>query len=69
MADDADFATTNAIRDMERFQSHNFDIESSTHCQECGEEIPERRRIVGNIHFCVGCQSIIESNDKHIFRR
>ena len=33
--------------------------ESETHCVECGEAIPERRRVaVTGVRTCVACQSI-----------
>lgn len=69
MADDVDIVMERMDRDFSRLKTHNFDIESSTHCRECGEEIPERRRNVGNIHHCVGCQTVIESDNKHRFQR
>lgn len=32
--------------------------EGTTHCQECGEEIPEARRLaVPGVRTCVSCQS------------
>jgi len=32
--------------------------ESLTHCEDCGEEIPEaRRRAVSGVRRCVACQS------------
>lgn len=32
--------------------------ESETHCQECGEEIPDaRRRALAGVRTCVQCQS------------
>lgn len=32
--------------------------DSLTHCEECGEAIPERRReAVPGVRLCVGCQS------------
>ena len=32
--------------------------ESETHCEECGDPIPERRRqVVPGVRTCVGCQS------------
>lgn len=33
---------------------------SETHCIECDDEIPERRRALGGITRCVDCQSIVE---------
>lgn len=65
MADDVDLVMERMDRDFSRLKTHNFNIESSTHCRECDEEIPERRRKVGNIHHCIGCQEEIESNNKH----
>ena len=36
--------------------------ESETHCVECGEPIPERRReAVPGVRTCVACQSIRDS--------
>jgi phage/conjugal plasmid C-4 type zinc finger TraR family protein len=32
--------------------------EGSTHCIECGEEIPEaRRHALPGVHTCIGCQT------------
>lgn len=32
--------------------------ESETHCEECGEPIPERRReVVPGVRTCIACQS------------
>ncbi|GAB3673294.1 DksA/TraR family C4-type zinc finger protein [Salinisphaera aquimarina] len=37
--------------------------ESLTHCEECGEPIPERRReLIKGVRLCVACQSEV---DKH----
>lgn len=39
--------------------------ESETHCQECGDEIPERRRqAVPGVKLCVACQS--ERDDRPV---
>jgi phage/conjugal plasmid C-4 type zinc finger TraR family protein len=37
--------------------------ESLTHCEDCGEKIPEaRRRAVPGVHRCVACQSEADSS-------
>lgn len=33
---------------------------SLTHCEDCGEEIPEARRALGGMTRCVPCQSTFE---------
>ena len=39
--------------------------ESLTHCEDCGEEIPEARRLaVPGVRRCVACQS--EADAQHI---
>jgi phage/conjugal plasmid C-4 type zinc finger TraR family protein len=39
--------------------------ESETHCVECGEPIPERRRIVlPGVRTCVACQSLRDAKPK-----
>ncbi len=39
----------------------NHAAASATHCRECGEEIPERRReLVAGCQRCVSCASDIE---------
>jgi phage/conjugal plasmid C-4 type zinc finger TraR family protein len=36
--------------------------ESLTHCEDCGEEIPEaRRRAVAGVRRCVACQSELDA--------
>ena len=34
---------------------------AETHCQECGEEIPEARRRVSGVRTCIECQSARDS--------
>ncbi len=37
------------------------DGESSTHCKECGDIIPDaRRKAIPGVRLCVGCQSELE---------
>ena len=39
--------------------------ESSSHCEECGEAIPEaRREAMPGVRFCVRCQSEFEKGQK-----
>ncbi|MHC1828895.1 TraR/DksA family transcriptional regulator [Klebsiella pneumoniae] len=39
----------------------NHSAVSATHCRDCGEEIPERRReLVAGCQRCVSCASDIE---------
>lgn len=40
--------------------------ESAMHCEDCGEDIPEARRVaVKGCNRCAGCQSIVEEKGKH----
>ena len=35
--------------------------ESLTHCEECGNEIPEaRRQAIAGVRLCVGCQQEVD---------
>ena len=39
---------------------------SATHCRDCGEEIPERRReLVAGNQRCADCQEEFEERGKH----
>lgn len=43
---------------VKRARSSFSDGESRTHCEECGETIPDaRRQAVPGVRFCVACQS------------
>lgn len=37
---------------------------SETHCVECEEAIPERRRALGGVTRCVDCQGIFEARGR-----
>lgn len=40
--------------------------ESLTHCEDCGEEIPERRRsALAGVRTCVACQSERDQEVRH----
>lgn len=44
----------------------NRNAASATHCEECGEDIPEARRIaVPGCQMCAECQGITEQLNKH----
>lgn len=47
--------------------------ESLSHCEECGDPIPEaRRKAIPGVRLCVGCQSELEKGQRalsHINRR
>jgi phage/conjugal plasmid C-4 type zinc finger TraR family protein len=41
--------------------------ESLTHCEKCGEEIPEaRRQAVHGVRYCVKCQTELEKKQKAV---
>jgi phage/conjugal plasmid C-4 type zinc finger TraR family protein len=43
------------------------DGESLTHCEECGEVIPEaRRKALPGVRYCVRCQSELEKRLKTV---
>ncbi|MFJ2997551.1 TraR/DksA family transcriptional regulator [Raoultella planticola] len=44
----------------------NHNAVSATHCCDCGEEIPERRReAVAGCQRCAECQEVAEERGKH----
>jgi phage/conjugal plasmid C-4 type zinc finger TraR family protein len=65
------FAKDGAVQDqidaniedaVSRARDHLREGESLTHCDECGEDIPEaRRQAVPGVRLCVTCQ---EAHDK-----
>lgn len=38
--------------------------ESATHCEECGEPIPESRRKAIPCQYCLTCQTAIEKSSR-----
>ncbi len=43
------------------------DGESLTHCEECGDAIPEaRRKAMPGVRYCVRCQSEVEKGQKTV---
>lgn len=68
MADFADDAS--AVEELQRnaaLSAHriNRDAVSATHCEECGEDIPELRRVkVQGCQRCASCQQDSELRQK-----
>ena len=51
----------NAVSDVQRKLAQQALQESLTHCEECGDEIPEaRRQAVLGVKYCVYCQELNE---------
>ena len=40
--------------------SYKFTLPSEKFCEECDEEIPQKRRDLGGVTLCVHCQSFLE---------
>lgn len=59
MVDIAQDCIPNIQKEIDKIQSM-FIGESNTECEECGEEIPERRRKLGNVKLCVDCANDLE---------
>lgn len=52
----------NAVGDVRRQLELQALKPSRTHCCECGEPIPERRRqAIQGVQLCVDCQSLLET--------
>ena len=62
MADDIDLASERIDAEMQaRLRVlPTFDITSLIECQECGEEIPSKRRAIGGVKRCFDCQNHFE---------
>lgn len=66
----ADFADVASDLEQERLtQSLNnrrqFDVVSELDCDDCGEEIPAQRRVLGGVTRCILCQTRFEAKQKH----
>ena len=59
MADFADVASTLSEQDLDHALANikHFDQVSNYECEDCGAEIPERRRALGNVKLCIDCRS------------
>ncbi|MEQ1622005.1 MAG: TraR/DksA C4-type zinc finger protein [Methylococcales bacterium] len=49
---------------VEETRKSMYKGESATHCEECGEEIPESRRLAIPCKYCVDCQTALEKGSK-----
>lgn len=45
---------------VEQSRKSLYNGESATHCEECGEPIPEARRRAIACRYCLSCQSKLE---------
>jgi phage/conjugal plasmid C-4 type zinc finger TraR family protein len=45
---------------IEEQRKSRYTGESATHCEECGEPIPENRRKAISCKYCLACQSELE---------
>lgn len=50
-------------------RSNLFSGVSSTHCRECGDRIPEKRRMVLVVHYCISCQTFIDKKQPSLYNR
>lgn len=49
---------------LQRVRSRLPKGESLSHCEECGEPIPQARRdAVKGVRYCIACQSELDRND------
>ena len=62
MADDIDLASERIEAEMTaRLRVlPTFNTASLNECQDCGEEIPSKRRGIGGVKRCVDCQNHFE---------
>ncbi|ASU00474.1 putative transcriptional regulator [Aeromonas phage AS-yj] len=60
-------STINNGIDFARSQFHKG--MSSEFCEECGDRIPEGRRKIMVVHFCVKCQSDLDKKMKPLYNR
>jgi phage/conjugal plasmid C-4 type zinc finger TraR family protein len=48
---------------VERARSKLPSGKSLTHCEECGDDIPEaRRQAIAGVRLCVGCQQALDEH-------
>lgn len=69
MADCFDRAQARELQDRElALQAHQVRVRPSgpslTHCQDCGDPIPEARRALGGMLRCTPCQSASEKGSR-----
>lgn len=49
---------------MQGLMASQSDVESNLYCENdiCGEEIPEARRKLKGVKFCIDCQTMLEKH-------
>ena len=67
MADLVDIANDEQDKLLEQCIANraNFNVISEKECRSCGNDIPEQRRALGGVTYCVECQSALEKDLKH----
>ena len=62
MADDIDLAQDRIDRELAARlgAAQKFDTPSLKECQECGEDIPPKRQLIGGVTRCFDCQNHLE---------
>lgn len=66
--DDVDFSQQKADAELTRLISRRvvYDGESAEDCDECGDEIPEKRRAaIPGVLLCVACAQVTEARNRH----
>lgn len=52
--------------ELDRVRSHMPQGDSLTHCEECGDPIPEgRREAVPGVRLCIACQNEADAHHAH----
>ena len=62
MADDAELASdySDFMKDAHLSLLPKFNKPSLKECQECGEDIPPKRQLIGGVTRCFDCQNHLE---------
>lgn len=60
-AQDLEMASRNALIANQRLTIKTITL---SHCQDCGEAIPEQRRAVKGVSRCIECQQYLEQKRK-----
>jgi len=66
MADDADRANDYVDLTMSHYinRAPKFDRPSLAECNECGEDIPLKRQVMGGVTLCIDCQTVFEKRGR-----
>lgn len=71
MADLVDIANDEQDELLQRCIANraSFKIISEKKCRSCDSDIPEKRREIGGVSYCVDCQTALEKDLKHYKQR